>query len=118
MATELFHGLLTALGHGVGRFGEDIAVGLGVVLSCLLRRHGVEVADIGPVVIGEVDAHVFHDFVGSTRYVDLDLFGDAWHVELPGRVDNCVQGHLAASVGGKKGVVIVKDGSVLRDNLI
>lgn len=118
VGAELIQDLLTEIGHGVWGEGEDIAVGLGVVLSCLLRRRSVEVVDVGPNVTGEVDVDVLDDFVGGTRNFDLLSIGDTWDIQLPGRLDNRVQGHLAVSIGSKDGVVVIEHGSAVGDDLI
>lgn len=117
MVADLFQGILTEIGHGVWREGEDIAVGLGVVLSRLLRRRRVEVVDIGPNVIGEMNIDVFDDFVCCSRNVDLSLVRGTWDAQHPGRLDNCVHGHLAVTIGSKKSVV-VEDGSLVGDDLV
>lgn len=116
MAAQLCHNLLNKLGHRIGSEVEDIAVGLGIVFGRLLRRCRVEVVDVRPNVVGEVDVDVVDDLFGGAR--NVDLAGATWDVELPGQVDNVVHDHLALSIGSKEGVVVEEDGSVVGDGLI
>lgn len=102
--------------QGVRSEVEDVALGVGV-WGVLLHRRNVGLSNLWPDVVGEVGVDVADDFVGAARNLDL-VVGGTWDVEFPGRVDNCVHGHLAVRIRGKKGIIVVEDGSVVGYNLI